>query len=261
MKRFLRFALFGVAGLSLLCAAPQSARADIVLTSRTSNYDITFSNNAFANTNVNYSILDNFTGNNGDSVNYTLTTKSLAQNIAVTSSGGVTLSNVNIGVPSTTYTVDMGSSGTGSVSSSYSVGAGTSSTSWVTQGVSNGLNTLTYQGDGSENNFDGFPFTVSFALAGNWTTQGTSSGDIELFNSQLNPGWSQTQLSYNSGTNTTTLVYSTSSTQSTGDNGNIEFILYGSPVTTTPEPASMVMAASGALMALGYGWRRRKAAH
>ncbi len=140
--------LVGLAALGWACAAPESAKAAMILTSRTSDYGITFSDNSFSGTNVNYKITENFSGNNGDFVGYTFSLKSLAQNEFVTSTGGVSITNLILGVPTTTYTVNMTNPpGTGSVMDGYSVKPGANFTqSWVVQGVANGLNTLEYQG-------------------------------------------------------------------------------------------------------------------
>ena len=220
-----------------------TSKADITISSRVTNYTIDVGNAAFDGAAVtNYNFTADYAGNNGDTSDTTLNVKTGAQNINVFPSGDVSLTNLVYDNPNTgigaTYTLNMGPSGTGSVTSQYSVAAGSDFTqSWIVPGVSAGLNTLEFQGDGSESNYNsGYTFTVNIALSGNWTTIGTSTGDIQFLGT-LTPGWSMTGFSYDSGTSTTNLVYQTTNYQD-GTSAGIDFLLYGSAV---PEPSSGVL--------------------
>jgi hypothetical protein len=260
MKR----AILMLAVLGLSRVVPNTANAAMLLASRNSDYQITFGNN-FSGTNVLYKVTDDFTGNSGDQLDgYGFGVPSLAQNISVTSSGAVSISNLSVGIPVTTFDLAMTGTGTGltgTMQEQYNVGAGTGpGQSWVTAGTSNGLSTLQFVGDGSETGTQvpasGLPFTVTMSISGNWTNIGTSTGDISFIGS-LDAGWTQGSSSYDSSTNTTSLSWSTSNYQA-GDTGGIDFILYGSAVSAVPEPATMTMLGIGIAGLVAYRWRRRR---
>src|SRR5262245_44094087 len=91
-----RWYLVGLAVLGWACAAPESAKAAFVLNSRTSTYGITFSDDTFAGANVDYKIQQNYSSNNGDSLFYNFSIKTLGQNISVVGGGNVAVTNLNI---------------------------------------------------------------------------------------------------------------------------------------------------------------------
>ena len=122
-------------------------------------------------------------------------------------------------------------------------------------GVSgNGLHTLEFVG--ANNGFlkSGGVFDYAVTLPGNWSTQGTATGDFELLG--LNPEFSITKdFTFDPASNTTTLEVLDTHYDLKHPNVGLDFVVFGSPVS---EPLTPALLLSG-LGALGWMRRRRQA--
>ena len=125
----------------------------------------------------------------------------------------------------------------------------------MTTGVSsNGLHYLEFTGDNHGFLKAGGVFDYSVTLPGNWSKQGTSTGDSELV--AVNPEFTVTKdFVFDAVSDTTTLeVLDTNYDLSHSDVG-LDFIVFGSPVSE-PLPSALLLAGLGAL---GWTSRRRQA--
>jgi hypothetical protein len=100
--------------------------------------------------------------------------------------------------------------------------------------------------------FTPFAFDTSVTLPGNWTRQGTSSGDHELLG--VAPGFSAPQFVYDASDNTTTVT--TSDPTYAGGKFGLDFTLFGSAVPE-PETWAMMLVGFGALGGALRSSRRR----
>ena len=137
-----------------------------------------------------------------------------------------------------------------SITQSWNV---TQSSSMKTGISSGGLHTLEFIG-----NNDGFlkaggVFDYSVTLPGNWSTQGTATGDSELVG--VNPEFTVTRdFVYDRASNTTTLEVLDTNYDLSHPNVGLDFIVFGSPVS---EPLNPTLLAAG-IAALGWASRRRQ---
>jgi hypothetical protein len=127
----------------------------------------------------------------------------------------------------------------------------------ITYGRLGTLATLNFDvGGGYTINFgSSYDYYVYVYLPGNWATSGTGTGDY-IYNS-VGPGFSTPTFTYNSGTNTTTVV--TDNLSFTTGYPSLNFTLVGSAV---PEPATWVMMFAGfaGLGFAGFRGSRKSAA-
>ena len=97
-------------------------------------------------------------------------------------------------------------------------------------------------------------FDYSVTLPGNWSTQGTATGDSQLLG--VNPQFTVTRdFVFDPRSNTTTLEVLDTHYDPSHPNVGLDFIVFGSPVSE-PLPSTLLMAGLGAL---GWVSRRRRA--
>lgn len=242
--------------IGVLCLfAAVSANAQITFTSRDTHYTLSFTNNnTFSDASTLY---DNIIGlqavNLGDTRQAIFRYKSLAQNFMWTDlDGQISLSYVSSGMNqyTGTFLADHGLTDRSEIS--YNVGVGADSTqSFLTLGIANGYHILDFLGGGSNFVDNGFPFHLVVDMPGNWSIQGTTTGDHNFIS--LNPNWTITE----------NFVFAHGVTEFAAqelnfqmDNPGLEFQLVGSPVSTTPEPSTLAMFGTGLLGLIGALRRR-----
>ncbi len=233
---------FNVRPLLLACAAvglTGGAAQAQVATSRTSDFDVTFSSPTFSDASANVGVQFIVPAQAPFSKHILRTLSGNFTNLVFNDSGGITETE---GAPSgdvVPFTIT-GDGSAGTFGFDYDTAATTAGGNLLTLGRSGGLATLNFDRTGRVAGFTPFAFDTSVTLPGNWTHQGTSSGDYELLG--VAPGFSTPQFVYNTGSNTTTVT--TSDPTYGGGQYGLDFTLFGSAV---PEPATWAM------MLVGFG--------
>jgi hypothetical protein len=235
---------------SVLCACASAVQAQ-TLVSRTTDVAVTFDNpNNFTNASgfygfsVAYPDQTPFTG----SV-FGFQPLSNATNITFQSGpGGVTVTPPAppYSPPLVNVTIDDPTGTAGSWSATYNTAA-TASGPLLSYSTLGGLNVLNFDGGGSLSSngagtYNGIGFFVFAHLQGNWTTLGTATGDLDYLGA--NTGFDLSSLTYDSGTNTTTLEV-INNDYSDGELANVDFDLVGGPTSAVPEPAVWAMLIAG----------------
>jgi hypothetical protein len=148
--------------------------------------------------------------------------------------------------------VDVILSNSGSAGSwgwSYTTAADTSGTEALTLGTLGGLATLNFLAGGNASPANRIDFYVDVYLPGNWTTEGTGTGDYLL--NGVAPGFSTPTFTYDPSTEVTTVF--TKNLDYTGGAVDLNFTLVGSAV---PEPSTWAMMLLG-FAGLGFAGYRR----
>ena len=239
--------------LLLACAAvgvTGGAAQAQVASSRTSDFNVSFSNPTFSDAKASAAIVFNMPAQTPFSKKILRTFPAGVTNLVFTDSGGITQTE---GTPSggkTPFTIT-GDGAAGTFGFDYDIAA-TKSGPLLTLGRSGKLATLNFDRSGSVNAFTPFAFDISVALPGNWTQAGTSTGDHEVLGEGA--GFSTPQFVYDAGSNITTVT--TSDPTYTGGPSGLDFTLFGSAV---PEPATwaMMLVGFGALGGVLRSSRRR----
>jgi PEP-CTERM motif len=242
MKRFVRPALAGVVGLALLCAMAPAAHAGLVLASGPNQG--TFATNNY--------------GFNG-----TYYSGSPSEVDQSHSGGGPVAILFVFGVNGAVSTYTDSSAGTYDNADDTQIGvlnlSGVTLTSIKLTTTSSGA--FAFDGDGiSNSNPSGGNFAAGAPSNGEDSSNGLYGGPITYFT--LNAPGSTGDFS-----STNNLSIYANFFGGLANNASTYFSLEGAPsdlgqlgsAPSAPEPASMMMAASGALLVFGYGWRRRKA--
>jgi hypothetical protein len=243
--------LLAISLLSLLVVV--SASAQITFTSRDTNYTLSLNDiNTFADASTTYNNLIGVSAVNiGDTRDSVLTYKSLAQNFSWTDlDGNISLSYVTSGTNqyTGTFTADHGLTDRSAFSYSMPVGADATQ-SVLTLAVVNGYHVLDFLGGGSNFLDNGNPFHLVVDIPGNWSTQGTTTGDHNLI--ALNPSWTITEnFVFKNGVT----EFAAQELNFQGDNPGLEFQLVGS--VATPEPSTLAMFGTGLLGLIGAVRRR-----
>lgn len=235
-----------------------SVHADVIYGSRSSDFTITFSDLTFTDADAQYVATYQMPAQAPVTGNLTTTVLPAFENLSFAYSGGIT---TNFGTPAPGVT-----SYPGTVVSDGSAGAfgfgyntpvsSTSGQSLITLGQSGGLATLTFLGGGGATGLNSFPFTISVALPGDWSTPGTTTGTYQFWG--IDPGFTlTTDFVFDSGTGMTTV----SAYDPTYDNGatGLNFVLFGA-ATAIPEPTTwmIMLVGCGALGAAMRFSRRGK---
>ncbi len=240
---------------ALACIGVGAAEAQTV-TSRTSDYTVSFSNLTFSDASALYSLSYAFPDQAAFSSNYTLTTLANAGTPTFQDSGGITVTPPSpLGSAPYLLTIDNGSGGAGSGGSwgaSYTSAVSTGG-DVLTLGTQGGLTTLNFDGGGSVSGYNPLGYYIYVHLPGDWTTSGTATGDYE-FNS-IDPGFGAPTFSYDAGTNMTT-VAAYDPTYQSGEATNLDFTLFGTP-SAVPEPAAWALMLTG-LGGMGVALRARR---
>jgi PEP-CTERM motif len=261
------FAL-GIACASLL--SPLSARAEILNEGRLSAYTITFSNPNFSDANAFYQVTSQIVSTNPPETisGYNPSLKTDHNSLIETGTGGVTVSNlVDHGGFATFNLSSNGTPGTWiqsyntPVQSAFNPGSGFGNTWIITNnfGSHTGLEFGGGNGGGSGLVNNGFPFAIDVLINGNWSSQGTGVGQLQLVS--FNSSWTvDDDFTYNSITNMTDFhahidAYTGPGSQAGGDPG-LDFILHGS-APAVPEPSSFILMLGLTGLAGLVGLRRR----
>jgi hypothetical protein len=234
---------FLLGSVFLACAFAGGAQAATVV-NRTTDVTISFDNaNNFANASGAYALSVAYADQAAFDESFDFQPLSNAQNIAFQSnSGGVTVTPPAGPYAPPDVLLDISSNGTaGSWTGSYTTAASASGP-LLTYGTLGGYNILNFNGGGSltGTEFDGIGFYVFVYIKGNWTTLGTSTGDLDYLGA--NAGFGAPSLTYDTGSDTTTLeVINPNYTD--GESAGINFDLIGS--SAVPEPATWGLMLAG----------------
>jgi hypothetical protein len=233
--------------------------------SRTSDYTATWSGSNFGDASALYAGSNAYGPGSFTNNVFTFTPLSNAANLVFNDGGGVTISSPALQPPTpyaSSYPVTFSNSGSdGYWGWTYNTAATTSGPA-LTLGKLGTLSTLAFDVGGGQGGTFTSPidFYANVFLPGNWTTEGTSTGDY--FGLSANPGFS-TSLSYDSMHNVTT-ISAVDDSFAGGSGGAIygpglEFTLVGSAV---PEPSTwaMLLFGFGGLGFVGYRRGLQKAA-
>jgi hypothetical protein len=242
---FSRFALAGaLVGAALIGSAAQAQ----TVTSRTSDYTLSFNPTTFAGASEVYSLSLAYPAQSpfsGSTITQTYLPD--ASNITFGRSGGISISETPIMNDQSTITI-AGDGTAGAWATTYETSGN------LSRGVQGGLNTLTFVGGGSVTNYGTIGYYIFAYLPGNWTTPGTSTGDY-IFNG-VGADFSTPTFTYSGGV-TTVESFATAYNSNNGDVTNLSFTLFGGPAV--PEPATWAMLILG-LGAVGVAVRQRKTA-
>ena len=243
----------GVGTLLSTPAGSVSAQSPFVSPSRVSSYNLTFTDfQRFLDASTAYRFTHDVSTGTGVATGlagHTVTGKTLYSGIYSGSTG-------NASTPltfqsGTTYDAPWSTTGgAGTIYYGYDTPVGTSfAESWIVPGINNGRYTLDFIGGGSgwaAPGISNLVFRLMVTINGDWSQLGTGFGQVEWLG-YTGTGYSVDQLfTYSNGVTTLELSNPNWNTVSP----NASFRLYGdlvAPETTVPEPASLVLLATGLL--------------
>jgi hypothetical protein len=223
-----------VAGTAFAAGA---ANAQAII-STTRDYTVTWSDSTFANASALYAGSYAYDASAFSSYDFALSLLSNAANLAYNSTGGVTISPSTAPSPPYTSPETVAISGDGTLGSwgwSYDTAAGAGLP--LSYGTLGNLATLNFDVGGNDNSSQTIGYYVFVYLPGDWTTEGTATGDYIL--NGVAAGFPTPTFTYDSGANTTTVETFDPSFLGNGGGPNLSFTLVGSPVV--PEPSTWAM--------------------
>jgi hypothetical protein len=210
--------------------------------SRTSDFTVTFSDQAFSNASANYALSFAYAGQAPYSSTFTLTLLPNFQNLVVSPGpeGTMTVSNTAPVANATTVSFSNATGAPGSWGASYD-SAATASGPLLTLGTQAGLATLNFNGGGNVSGpgYTNINYFINVFLPGDWTTEGTGTGDYQLLG--IAPGFSNPTFTFDPITNTTTVSTSNPDYAGDGSSTNMDLTLFGLPVAAVPEPSTWAM--------------------
>jgi hypothetical protein len=244
-----------------LFAAAGVAHAQAVQVSRTSDYTATWSGSAFSGASALYAGSTAWSGTFTDEP-WTFQVLSNATDLMFNDGDGITITSPSPLTPTPPYpaTIPVTFDGDGTTGEYWGWTENTAATSSgpvLTYGKLGSLETVTVTAGGSETLPDQstpIDYYVNVFLSGNWTTEGTSTGDYDDLS--WNPLFSTPTFTYDSATNTTTVSsLDADFIPSVGGGPDLTFTLIGSAV---PEPSTWAMMLLG-FAGLGFvGYRRTR---
>jgi len=247
----------GICTLIASGAAPLQAQSPFTSPSRVSAYNLTFTDfQQFLDASAAYRFTHDVSTGTGVATGlagHTVTGKSLYSGIYSGFTGNATTSLTYLS--GTTYDAPWSTTGgPGSIYYGYDTPVGsTFGESWIVPGIHNGRHTLDFVGGGSgwASPVTGILFKLVVTINGDWSQFGTGFGQVEWLG-YTGTGYSVDQLfTYNNGV--TTLELSNPDWNRVSPDAS--FRLYGA--TVAPEPASIVLVATG-LLGLGAMARVRR---
>jgi hypothetical protein len=227
----MRFSRLTLAAALASAALIGSAAQGQTITSRTSDYTLSFNPLTFAGASEVYSPSLAYPAQAAFSGS-TFTQQYLpdATNITFQQGGGISITETPVVSNQSTITI-AGNGTAGFWGTTYDTADNLST------GVEGGLKTLTFTGGGSVTNVGTIGYYIFAYLPGNWTTSGTSTGDY-TFNG-VGPDFSTPTFTYNAGV-TTVESFATAYNSNNTDPTNLSFTLFGGPAGV-PEPATWAM--------------------
>ena len=238
-----------LAALPALAASPVNAQ--IQLNHRTSQYSLTFSNDAFANANDHASLSQDITGHSGNSLVQSFNVPSNAKNPTGVGSGGVTVSAVTLVPGSVTYTVTSnGTPGRSLVGVDLPAGTNFSQSNIVLSGTS-----LEFAGGGFGGVDDNNRYDVQAMINGDWSSLGTGPDQTQFVG--LNPLWTVDKNFAFDGTSTVFAAHINNYLNDGNHDAGLDFVLHGRAPSTVPEPNSLVVFGVGLLTLLALRHRRQ----
>lgn len=256
-RRVINTVGLAVAGLF---AAAGAAHAQAVQVSRTSDYTVTWSGSPFSGASALYAGSTAWSGTFTGQP-WTFNVLPGATDLSFNSGDGITITSPSPLTPTPPYPATIpvtfdGDGTTGEYWGWLETSAATSSGPVLTPGTLGDLQTLTVTAGGSETIPQDTPiyYYVNVYLPGDWTTEGTSTGDYTDLT--YNPLFSMPTFTYDSGTNMT-LVSSVDAAfvPSVGGGPDLSFVLIGSAV---PEPSTWAMMLLGFAGIAFVGYRQRR---
>lgn len=248
-----RLATAFVLGLPVVAMSASLTNSNI--DSRTTTNLLSFSDLAFDHLAKERSDLLQFHGSVGDAGKFTIDGP-FGPSVAVSVTPGSGMSISNEAFDPTTGSVSYRAAVTGksglTVTQSWIVHT---SSSMKTGVAGNGLHYLEFIGSNTGFLKAGGAFDYAVTLPGDWSTQGTATGDSELLG--LNPEFTVTKdFVFDAATDTTTLEVFNAHYDLSQPNVGLDFIVYGTPAVSEPLPSALLLAGLGAL---GWVSRRRRA--
>ena len=247
----LAIAIAGALPMAAMSASLTNSNID----SRTTTNVLSFSDLAFDNLDKQRTDAMQFHGAVGDTGKFTIGGP-FGKSVAVTVTPGSGMKVTNEAFDPATASISYQATVTGksglTITQSWNVHTSASMTTGI---AGNGLHYLEFAG-----NNDGFlkaggAFDYSVSLPGDWSKQGTATGDSELLG--LNPEFTVTKdFIFDAATDTTTLEVFNAHYDLGHPNVGLDFIVYGTPAVSEPLPSALLLAGLGAL---GWMSRRRQA--
>ena len=248
-----RLAMASVLGLPAMAMSASLTNSNI--DSRTTTNLLSFSDLAFDHLAKERTDLLQFHGSVGDAGKFTIDGP-FGPSVAVSVTPGSGMSISNEAFDPATGSVSYRAAVTGksglTVTQSWIVHT---SSSMKTGVAGNGLHYLEFIGSNTGFLKAGGAFDYAVTLPGDWSTQGTATGDSELLG--LNPEFTVTRdFVFDASTDTTTLEVFNAHYDLSQPNVGLDFIVYGTPAVSEPLPSALLLAGLGAL---GWASRRRRA--
>lgn len=248
-----RLAVAFVSGLPVVAMSASLTNSNI--DSRTTTNLLSFSDLAFDHLAKERTDLLQFHGSVGDAGKFTIDGP-FGPSVAVSVTPGSGMSISNEAFDPATGSVSYRAAVTGksglTVTQSWIVHT---SSSMKTGVAGNGLHYLEFIGSNTGFLKAGGAFDYAVTLPGDWSTQGTATGDSELLG--LNPEFTVTKdFVFDASTDTTTLEVFNAHYDLNQPNVGLDFIVYGTPAVSEPLPSALLLAGLGAL---GWASRRRRA--
>ena len=251
LGRAARAALTKGAALIVAGALASGAAEAQQVVSRTSDYTVTWSNSAFADTTAFYSASYAYGPSAFSKYDFSLYLLSNAQSLAYYHGGGVTISpstapSAPYASPDDVLITDNGTDGSWGFSYNTAASPGLP----VTYGKVGELPTLNFDVGGFDDTGFTFGYYTYVYLPGDWTTSGAGPGDY-VYHS-VAAGFSTPTFTYDPSSNTTTVFTYDYSFTGHGTGPNLQFTLVG---TVAPEPATWTMMLFGFASLSLAGWR------